>query len=126
MTVETVLSIGSNCGNRHERVVSGIEWLRGILSNLRSSSVYTTGDCHGGKRDYMNAVVIGNTNLNAAQLNELCKEYELQNGRTPEARSCGDVPIDIDVVVYEEKILRPNDYRQKFFRIGYQQLTDNM
>lgn len=118
-----ILSVGSNCGDRELQVSSGIEWLTSILSESRASSVYTTGDCHGGIRDYMNAVVIGRTTTEIEDLDRQCKEYELTHGRTAEARRKGDVPVDIDIVVYDEEIIRPKDYKHDFFRIGLEELS---
>lgn len=119
---EVVLSVGSNCGDRMAQVSSGIDWLETILESTRHSHIYTTGDCHGGKRDYMNAVVIGRTRLSPSELDRLCKEYESDHGRTTEARLLGDVPVDIDVVVYADDLLRSKDFRQQFFQIGYKEL----
>lgn len=121
--IEVILSVGSNCGDRHLQVSSGIEWLTSILSGAKASTIYTTGDCHGGIRDYMNAVVRGKTATEIEELDRQCKEYELAHGRTAEARRKGDVPVDIDIVVYDKEIIRPKDYRQDFFRIGLEQLS---
>lgn len=121
-SVEVILSVGSNCGDRQSQVADGTSWLQELLENSKQSSIYSTGDCHGGMRDYFNAVVKGVTSLSIEELDSHCKDYELSHGRTPEARSIGDVPIDIDVVVYDNEIVRPNDFRREFFQIGYQQL----
>lgn len=120
--VEVVFSVGSNCGDRGSRVSGGISWLEGFLSECRVSSVYTTGDCHGGKRVYVNAVVAGLCDMSRERIETLCKEYEISCGRTSEARLRGDVPVDIDLVIFDGAILRPKDYRQKFFQIGFMQL----
>lgn len=122
-SVEVILSVGSNCGDRCSQVESGIGWLKDLLLNPKVSSIYSTGDCHGGPRDYYNAVVKGRTFMENEVLDLMCKEFELNHGRTPEARNQGDVPIDIDVVVYDNEIIRPNDFRRDFFQIGYQQIS---
>lgn len=121
-SVEVILSVGSNSGDRRSQVESGIGWLKDLLLNARVSSIYSTGDCHGGPRDYYNAVVKGMTPIDINSFELLCKEYELCHGRTPEARRVGDVPIDIDIVVYDNEIIRPNDFRRDFFQIGYRQI----
>lgn len=123
MAVETVLSIGSNCGDRCHQVESGIEWLKSVLSCLRSSSIYSTMDCNGGKRDYFNAVVSGYTAITMESLDKMCKQYELSHGRTSDARKKGDVPIDIDIVIYDTEIIREKDFSQIFFKIGYDEIT---
>lgn len=120
---ETILSLGSNYGDRKSHVKAAAEWLQNLFSDYKASSIYTTGDCHGGKRHYMNAVVVGKTDLTFSQLDEYCKRYELTNGRTNEARLRGDVPIDIDIVMYAGEITRPKDFWQSFFQIGLKQIT---
>lgn len=114
-----VLSIGSNCGDRSDNVKNGIEWLSHQLLNSKASSIYATTDCHGSQREYLNAVIKGYTALTHKDLENKCKEYEILHGRTPEARASGDVPIDIDVVIYDGKIIRPKDAVRLFFTKGY-------
>lgn len=121
-SAEVILSVGSNCGDRQSQVSAGTEWLKRILSDVSISTIYSTGDCHGGPRDYYNAVVKGKTSIDSNALDNLCKEYEVSHGRTPESRRVGDVPIDIDIVVYDNEIVRPNDFRRDFFQIGYRQI----
>ena len=116
---EAIFSIGSNCGCRHDNVNKGIKWLSGLLADFSSSPIYATPDCHGGSKEYLNAVVRGMTNLSADRLYCLCKEFEKANGRDDASRKMGNVPIDIDLVVYANSILRPKDYKCEFFRIGY-------
>lgn len=121
-SVEVILSIGSNSGDRQSQVSAGAEWLKTLLSDTHISSIYSTGDCHGGPREYFNVVVRGMISIDISILDNLCKEYELSHGRTLEARRVGDVPIDIDVVVYDNEIVRPNDFRRDFFQTGYRQI----
>lgn len=116
---EAIFSIGSNCGCRHENVSKGIKWLSGLLTDFRCSTIYATPDCHGGGKEYLNAVARGITNLSADRLNCICKEYEEANGRDKTSRKIGNVPVDIDLVIYGNKILRTKDYKCEFFQIGY-------
>ncbi|MDE7420649.1 MAG: 2-amino-4-hydroxy-6-hydroxymethyldihydropteridine diphosphokinase [Muribaculaceae bacterium] len=117
-----IFSIGSNCGNRHANVSEGLKWLSMHLMDFRSSSIYATPDCHGGVKEYFNAVAIGTTNESPENLEQLCKQYELSCGRNDEMRKSGNVPIDIDLVVYGDKVIRPNDFKREFFRIGYEMI----
>lgn len=117
--VEAIFSIGSNCGNRHAFVSEGLKWLSCLLSDFRCSSIYATPDCHGGYKEYLNAVVYGRTSLSQKELDNLCKRYEADCGRNEEMRNAGQVPVDIDIVIYDGDILRPNDYKREFFKIGY-------
>lgn len=121
-SVLAVFSIGSNCGDRLSNVQIGINWLDSILSDFRSSHIYATPDCHGGYREYMNAVVKGITTLSPEQIEKQCKEFEISNGRDCKARAAGDVPLDIDLVIYDDIILRPKDFTREFFKIGYESI----
>lgn len=121
--VEIVLSLGSNCGDRHANVHAGIEWLSGMLFNFRVSHIYATPDCLGSQKEYMNAVAIGTTVLSPIEMDKLCKEYEVSNGRDAEARKSNLVPIDIDLVIYGHDILRPRDFARDFFQIGFKSLN---
>ncbi len=115
---EAILCIGSKCGGRERNVAAAVKWRTEILIDFRHSPIYATPDCHGGQREYMNAVCVGLTDLSSAELDALCKEYELRMGRDAEARAAGDVPVDIDVVVFDGKVLREKDYQSEFFRKG--------
>ena len=116
---EAILCIGSNCGDRVTNVTAGLEWLSGILIDFRHSYVYATPDCHGGKREYMNAVARGLTDKTPFELEMACKDYEISCGRNSAARAVGDVPVDIDLVVYDGSVLRKRDYDSEFFKKGF-------
>lgn len=117
--VEVVLSIGSNCGDRYANVKAGIEWLAHIISNFKVSPIYATPDCLGSQKEYINAVAKGSSPLSTENLENLCKQYEASCGRDAYARTCNNVPIDIDLVIYGSKILRQRDFSREFFQIGY-------
>lgn len=121
-TVEVVICIGSNCGDKYQNVHKGIKWINSIFSTLHASTIYATPDCKGGPRKYMNAVAIGNTDIELQQLEIMCKNFEKEMGRDKKAREAGDVPLDIDIVVYNGKIVRETDYKREFFKIGFDQL----
>lgn len=121
--VEVVFSIGSNCGDRHANVKAGIEWLAHIISNFKVSPIYATPDCLGSQKEYINAVAKGSSTLSTESLEKLCKQYELSCGRDAYARTCNNVPIDIDLVMYDSKILRQRDFSREFFQIGYKSIT---
>lgn len=119
---EAIFCIGSNCGDREHNVLRGLEFLSGILTGYRHSAVYATPDCLGGQREYMNAVAIGYACLAPEELESLCKELEVACGRDSSARLAGDVPLDIDLVLFGRQILRQNDFKREFFQKGFREL----
>ena len=114
-----IFSIGSNYGDRHLNVSNGLKWLSLLLTDFRSSHIYATPDCHGGVKEYLNAVACGSTFSSPQDLEQLCKRYEAACGRDEEMRKNGNVPIDIDLVIFDNRVLRPNDFKREFFKIGY-------
>lgn len=117
--VEAIFSIGSNCGDRLLLIEESINWLTSHIAITSASEIYATPDCNGGKKEYLNAVVKGTTTYPAKALEAFCKEYESASGRTPLCRLQGDVPVDIDLVIYDGQILRPKDASREYFKIGY-------
>ena len=120
--VKVVLSIGANCGARKETVGRAISWLREILRDLKSSEIYETPCVGKDGAPYMNAVVSGVYTGGLKELESSLKHYELEKGRTSECRERGEVPLDIDIVMADEKVLKEWDFRQKFFNLGYSEI----
>lgn len=122
MNHKAVLSLGSNHGNRYANIEEAIAWCAGQLSDIRISSIYETPEIHGIGDPYMNAVVIGATCKSFEELTRETKEFERTHGRDAEARNRGEVPIDIDIVIWNEGITRPLDFSRQFFQIGYSEI----
>lgn len=120
---EIVMSIGSNCGDRRMNVEKAIGWLSAMLEKPEISSIYETPEIHGREETYMNAVIRGKDEGEMADFDMLLKSYELENGRTPVARMKGEVPIDIDIVIWDGEIVRPRDYAHEFFQIGFREIN---
>lgn len=117
-----VVSIGSNCGDRRRHVAEAMEWLSAMLSDFRASEIYETPPFGHQGSDYMNAVAEGESEMTLAAFERECKRREVECGRNLYARMQGLVPVDIDIVMADGEVLRPEDFRRGFFRLGYQTL----
>ena len=120
--VKVVLSFGSNCGDRIANIVNALEWFRSLATDCCFSSIYETPEIHGHGAPYMNAVGSGFVNADFDAFLRLTKLYEVKNGRDTSSRLQGKVPIDIDIVICDNDILRPLDFGCEFFQIGYKEL----
>lgn len=118
-----VLSIGSNVHDKRERVADAIDFISGICEVVSRSEIYDTPECHGMDYIYSNAVVMVRTEMIQDRFDALLKEYEKNSGRDDEARRLGNVPVDIDIVLINDTIVRPRDYNRSFFIKGYEQLS---
>lgn len=118
-----VLSLGSNCGDRADNVSKAMEWLKTtILTEAECSQIYETAPVGHSGVNYMNAVVSGCFSGILDSLEKECKEYELEHGRDTESRRFNRVPVDIDIVIADEEIIRPRDFKCSFFQKGFRQL----
>ena len=120
--IEVVLSLGSNCGDKLTNIYTALNWLSGLLENIVSSTIYETPCARMSDCTYMNAVVRGLYRHDTRQLDILLKQYEIEAGRTAERREKGEVPVDLDIVIADGEIIKEWDFRQKFFKTGYDQL----
>lgn len=120
--VEVVISIGSNCGDRRKMVEKAVEWLKSILMQTSCSGIYETPCARHTDVTYLNAVVKGYYSGTGFELDDILKGKEHEMGRTAECREAGKVPIDMDIVICDGEVLKDWDYRQKFFRIGFEQI----
>ena len=120
MQNSVVLGIGSNVSSAH--VENALEWLGRRLDAMERSSLYVTPPVGGGSRPYVNAVASGCVHMPEGEFNMLLKDFEAGCGRDGYARSAGIVPVDIDIVVWNGDVVRPWDFAQSFFRIGFSEL----
>ncbi len=136
--MKAVVCVGSNCGCRRENVEKAVVWLGSLLSGMESSGVYSTmdepvlsdkrlsgcaSDSYG---EYINCVVAGEFAGDGESLRQLCKEYELSNGRDIACRLRGEVPVDIDIVVADGDILRVRDWNSCYFQKGYRRIFQDL
>ena len=123
-----ILSIGSNTSDALEKVAETCGWLLdgadGHLSKTRVSTTYTTPEHSGRYPDYINAVAHAYSDSSADKLISLFKHREQQAGRTIESKQTGLVPLDIDLLVYGDTVLRPHDMSRDHTIIGLRQLND--
>lgn len=116
------LSVGSNFGSKKDNVARALDWLRNTLVNTRCSSIYETPEIHGYGPSYFNAVIEGLTDMPLSKFNYTLKDYEIKSGRTPEAKERKEVIIDLDIVMWDSEVIRPEDFKRQFFQKGYQEI----
>lgn len=121
-----ILCAGSNIEPRKENVEHCISWLNTVLQDAEYSDIYETPEIHGFGATYANAVIQGRISMEMSEFDHMLKKYEIISGRDEAARCRMEVPIDIDIVVWNGRVIREMDFRQSFFQIGYQILNFEM
>lgn len=122
---KVVFSLGSNCDDALVEMNKCIARLTSLLTFVKVSHIYETTALNGNDKNYLNAVFVGYTDMQYELVKTLMKEYEKSQGRTPESKVLGVIPIDIDVVMWNEEVVRKEDFMQTYFQIGWNEVNND-
>ena len=96
---------------------------RAISMLAQYGHIYANSGQYPSASGYLNEVVAFESAISAEALVAHAKRIELELGRLPHMKAQGIVPIDIDVVAYAGRVLRPQDYASAYFRTGLQKIA---
>jgi 2-amino-4-hydroxy-6-hydroxymethyldihydropteridine diphosphokinase len=104
--MKTVISLGSNIGDRVANLNGAIEKLKGFIKIDKVSTFHDTDPVGGPEQpNFLNAVLIGDTNLDPHELLIKCLEVENEFGRTREIH-WGPRTLDIDLISVGESVIK--------------------
>ncbi|WP_235337195.1 2-amino-4-hydroxy-6-hydroxymethyldihydropteridine diphosphokinase [Bacteroides caecigallinarum] len=109
-SVTCIICLGSNYCPEHN-ISLAVRLLTSSFPHIRWGKTIVT-PATGVSRpvpDYHNLAAIFTTTMSLPALRSLLKETEKACGRTPESKSTGLIPIDIDLLQYDGTILKPED-----------------
>lgn len=103
--MRAAVGLGSNLGNRRATLDAAIEALALLGDVVAVSSLYETAPVGGPKQgDYLNAVVVLDTDLEPAELLEALLAIEADQGRVRTARF-GPRTLDLDLLLYGDAVV---------------------
>ena len=118
-----LISLASNTPDKLRQMNNAFAELQEMGLVAASSSIYETIACGSIKSpNYLNAVVKIFTDTDHQELYDVLKTMEKAHGRTPESKLSGKIPLDIDIVVWNGEIIRPQDWKQDYFQTGLKEL----
>jgi 2-amino-4-hydroxy-6-hydroxymethyldihydropteridine diphosphokinase len=98
------LALGSNLGDKKQRINDAIGLLKKQIDNITVAKFYETKPQYYEKQDtFINTIVMGYTEIKPLELLHFIKEVEKQIGRK-ERFHFGPREIDIDILFYDELI----------------------
>ena len=118
------LCIGSNIdsciGSVHFQYDSSTSSISEALRRIESlgCTINATSGEYASNEKYRNEVVIVVTSMSYDELVKATKGIESDMGRNAEMKQLGIVPIDIDVVTFNDDVKKPNDYNAYYFKMG--------
>ena len=120
-----VLTLGSN-DRPSERIAWTLKQLAALPLELRGSTPRRSSpvDFPLSSEPFTDVVLLGYTALELDELQRLLKALEQQAGRTPEQRleHPERIPIDIDLITWDETILKPKDCTRPYLQQGLAEL----
>lgn len=67
---------------------------------------------------FSNQLAKFSTTLSPDSVHDLFKELERRSGRVPEDKELGVVKLDIDLLVFDNEVLKPEDMKREYIRKG--------
>lgn len=119
-----VICLGSNLAPCDIRVSDAVARLGHYLSVDRESHGYITPSHNGIGNDYYNVVILGRTDVDYQNLYAVAKRIERDLGRTEASAASGVMPIDIDIVIFDDVVVKPDDFIRRHFTIGYSVISE--
>ena len=103
---KTYLLLGSNIGNSRQRLADAIKQIKkNIGSILQQSNIYITAAWgNNSQPDFLNQVLVVETQLTALQTMDIILEIEKEMGRLRTIKNAPRI-IDIDVLFFNKEII---------------------
>lgn len=117
-----VIGLASNTDDAEFQMEQAVQSLQTIFKKASVSSFYQSASISGDGSTYTNAVMAGLTEMSHNELSEKLKKLELKQGRDEQSRREKRVPLDLDLVIWDGRIERQNDFEQPYFNRGYREL----
>ncbi|MBP3353731.1 MAG: 2-amino-4-hydroxy-6-hydroxymethyldihydropteridine diphosphokinase [Bacteroidales bacterium] len=123
---KAILGIGSNYPDAYIRVEECCKRINDMVEFATFSSIYQT-EAVGLKPapPYHNCVALIETSISYDKLKALFKDMEIKTGRNAKDKEQGLVIIDIDIVTWNNEVLRPADMERSYMKIGLKELGIN-
>lgn len=117
----TILCLGSNAPDGAEKINAAVSILQ-----TKGCSVIAASPIYPSSHGYLNQVVSIDPHIyDQHVLTALTKWAERRLGRLPSMKAAGQVPIDIDIVIFRGRTVRPADFSAPYFQQGYHTLPTN-
>ena len=68
------------------------------------------------KRPFLNTLAYFHTTMNKEDLISILKKNEINMGRKPKDKSNGKIVIDIDLIKWNNELIKPEDFKRSYVR----------
>lgn len=124
MAHKIILSLGSNTDRERNITQAGRLLATNFVSISFSDPVYTTPINMFCSDQFLNQVAVALTEDEPGDIKYRLKQIERQLERTPEGSAAGIIPIDIDLLQWDDLILKPADLQRDYIKAGIRFLQE--
>lgn len=116
---KALLSLGANTPNKHTMLTDTIDRIKELVEVTELTPVYET-PAEGSitAPPYANALLTIYTDIDYTTLHDTFKEWERAAGRTPQMKLQGIVPLDIDIISWNDTLLKERDMEFAYMQRG--------
>lgn len=117
-----ILCLGSN-RDKERNIARAAGRLGVCFTSFRTSEPVCTEavDCPGAA-PFLNQIAVAYTPLHPDEIKPVLKQIEGDLHRSPSDKQCGSIPIDIDLLQWNDQILKPGDMARWYVRDGIRRL----
>lgn len=108
---KVALSLGSNLGSRNENIVTAFSNLWNLFVDARLSNIYETAPLYlTAQAEFLNAVIVGYTDISPIRLLKEIQRVEIEMGRNRiGVPKMGPRLIDIDIILFGRQIIKSDN-----------------
>lgn len=122
---KVLISIGANTPDKQSILQRTIQAI-GEISHIIAQTPIFISAAEGSTiaAPYANALIVAITNDEYDTLRHTFKQWEINAGRTIELKRQGIIPLDIDIIMWNDTIIKERDMQMNYMKHGLQ-LLDN-
>lgn len=111
---EALISIGSN-EDKEANLVLCRKLLHDYFTDITFSDTSITSPYGANyQNDFLNQLAIVNTEKQQEEVSKILKTLEKKMGRTPSDKKNGVVKIDIDLIIWNNEVIKPEDMPRSY------------
>lgn len=120
-----LISLGANTPDKQQRLQQAIATIERMATITARTPIYETpAEGSTAAAPYANALLRIVTDSPYEELRATFKQREQEAGRTPQSKLQGIIPLDIDIVAWDDKVLKERDMHYDYMKLGMSLLKE--
>lgn len=120
---KALISLGANTPDKKKRLDDAIVAIAQIAGIKAQTPIYETpAEGSTATLPYANALILIETEAEYDELRATFKQWEAQAGRTPESKAQGIIPLDVDIITWNDMVIKERDMEFNYMKKGLELL----